>query len=148
MNNLQNQAIANFRSGLNCAQSVLEPFAEKYGIDQETASRISCGFGAGMGRLQETCGAVTGSFMVISLHVCEKFPGNKERKESSYALIREFDNQFKEKHGTCRCADLLNIDLKTPEGQQAFHDQHMNETICEKCIADAVAIVEDLTQEG
>jgi C_GCAxxG_C_C family probable redox protein len=144
MNNHQSQAITNFRSGLNCAQSVIGVYSEKYGIDKSTAFMMSCGFGAGMGRLQETCGAVTGSFMTIGLHICRKVSDNKERKEQSYALIREFDHRFKELHGTCRCADLLKLDLKTPEGQHEFHEKNMHETICEKCIEDAVKIVEDL----
>jgi C_GCAxxG_C_C family probable redox protein len=144
MDSLQTNAINSFRSGLNCAQSVIGTFSDQYGIDKDTALMLSCGFGAGMGRLQETCGAVTGSFMAISIHICKNVTGNKERKEQSYSLIREFDRRFKEIHGSCRCADLLKIDLKTPEGQHEFHDKKMNEEICEKCIADAVGIVEEM----
>lgn len=43
MNDLQNTAIENFRSGLNCAQSVLTAFSDSYNIDKDTALMISCG---------------------------------------------------------------------------------------------------------
>jgi C_GCAxxG_C_C family probable redox protein len=142
---LKNIAITNFRSGLNCAQSVISTFTEKYTIDKSAALMLSCGFGAGMGRLQETCGAVTGAFMALGVHVCKNVADNKERKEQSYALIRDFERLFREKHGTCRCADLIKVDLKTPEGQHEFHEKNMHEEICEKCIADAVEIVQILT---
>lgn len=49
-----------FSEGFNCAQSVFVPFAEEYGLRSEDGNRISSSFGAGMGRTQETCGAVTG----------------------------------------------------------------------------------------
>ena len=44
--------------GYNCAQIVLCSYAEELGIDEETLFRISEGFGAGMGGMMQTCGAV------------------------------------------------------------------------------------------
>jgi C_GCAxxG_C_C family probable redox protein len=142
--NSQDHAISSFRSGYNCAQSVLITYSEKYHIDLDTALSLSCGFGAGMGRLQETCGAVTGSFMAIGLHICSRYAGNKERKEHSYTLVREFERQFRNIHDTLKCDELLSVDLKTPEGQKRFHDDKLNEKVCEKCIGDAVEILENL----
>jgi len=140
MNDLQKKAIENFRSGLNCAQSVLAVFSDRYNVDKSTALMISCGFGAGMGRLQETCGAVTGAYMVMGLDVCSKVTDNRNRKEKTYMMIRDFDHQFKNIHGTTRCSDLLKIDLKTSEGQHAFHEDRLNEEVCERCISDAVLL--------
>lgn len=142
---MKDKAIENFRNNLNCAQSVLAAFAEQYNLDKNAALSIACGFGAGMGRLQETCGAVTGSFMVLGVHNCKKLTDNKERKQVTYGMIQEFEKRFKKTHGTIKCADILNIDLRTEEGQHLFHDQDMGRQICEQCIADAVKIVEDLT---
>jgi C_GCAxxG_C_C family probable redox protein len=144
MNILQHQAINSFKTGMNCSQAVLTTFSDKFNIDKNLALGISCGFGAGMGRLQETCGAVTGSFMVIGAHASEQYADNKDKKEKSYALIQEFDRQFTRIHGSIKCSTLLKIDLRTPEGQRAFKENNLGETICEKCIADAVSIVESL----
>jgi len=58
-------AKSTFNNGYNCAQSVLTPFANQMGIDVSSTMKLASGFGAGMGRLQETCGAVTGAYMVI-----------------------------------------------------------------------------------
>jgi len=140
MNDLQKKAIENFRSGLNCAQSVLAVFSDRYNVDKSTALMISCGFGAGMGRLQETCGAITGAYMAMGLDVCSKVTDNRNRKEKTYMMIRDFDHQFKNIHGTTRCSDLLKIDLKTSEGQHAFHEDRLNEEVCERCISDAVLL--------
>ena len=59
------KAIGFFENGYNCSQSVLMAYADLYGIDQETATKIASSFGGGMGRLREVCGAVTGMFMVL-----------------------------------------------------------------------------------
>jgi len=54
-------------TGYGCGQAVLAPFAEDYGLSEELALKISTGFGSGMGRMFEVCGALTGAFMVIGL---------------------------------------------------------------------------------
>ncbi len=137
-------ATGSFRSGLNCAQSVLSAFTDEFQADRKLALQLSIGFGAGMGRLQGTCGAVTGSFMVIGLYACKKYMDNKERKESSYAMIQKFDEKFKSIHGATECKMLINCDLRTEEGVKYFADNNIHEKVCEKCITDAIEIVQEL----
>jgi C_GCAxxG_C_C family probable redox protein len=138
------KAIDSFRSGLNCAQSVLTSYAEELNLDPEIASSVSCGFGGGMGRLQETCGAVTGAFMVLGIYNCRKYKDYKDRKEKTYAMIQECNEKFKSLHGTVNCRVLLNCDLRTEEGRRYAHDHNLHETICEKCVSDSVKIIEEL----
>ena len=60
-------ALELFNEGYNCAQAVFAAFADKYGIDKDTAMKLSSSFGGGMGRMREVCGAVSGMFMVAGL---------------------------------------------------------------------------------
>lgn len=69
----EEKAIEPFRAGLNCAQAVLAAYSDDLNFDKNLALNISCGFGGGMGRIQETCGAVTGSFMVLSIYNGKKY---------------------------------------------------------------------------
>jgi C_GCAxxG_C_C family probable redox protein len=144
MEKKEDKAIGLFKSGLNCAQSVLTAYAEELDFDKNLALRISCGFGGGMGRLQETCGAVTGSFMVLGIHNCKKYSDNKSRKEETYSMIQRFSDQFKSIHGTLDCESLLKCDLKTEEGQRYHKETNQSVVICEKCISDAIRIIEEL----
>jgi len=141
------QAINSFRSGNNCAQSVLLAFKEDFNFDENLASSISVGFGGGMGRLQEKCGAVTGAFMVIGLYSSKIHPDNLSRKNHSYPLIQQFDQQFKSIHHTTQCSELLGCDLKTEEGHNFAVENKLFQKICEKCIEDSVRIVEELTAQ-
>ena len=138
-------AINIFRSGLNCAQTVLTTFTEDLKIDPELAKGISCGFGAGMGRLQETCGAVTGSFMVLGIYNSKKFKDNKDRKDKTYSMIQLFSDKFTSLHGTMNCKKLINCDLRTEEGRIYATENNVFETICEKCILDSITILKDIT---
>jgi len=97
-----------------------------------------------MGRLQETCGAVTGAFMVLGIYASRKYSDKVERKDHTYALIQDFNKRFSAIHNTTNCRLILGIDLKTPEGRQQMTGQNLSETVCEKCVSDSVKILEEL----
>lgn len=141
---ITDRALESFRGGLNCAQAVVSAFSDELKYDNKMALSISCGFGAGMGRLQETCGAVTGSYMVLGIVNSRKFTENKDRKEATYGLIQKFSNRFKQIHGTTDCSSLLNCDLKTEEGHRFAIENNLFGTVCEKCISDSIEILEEL----
>ena len=144
MTAISEKAIQNFQGGLNCAQAIVAAYADTLKIDHQLALSMSCAFGGGMGRLQETCGAVTGSYMVLGVYNGQKYFDNKERKERTYALVQEFSRRFKEKHGSTDCIDLLGCDLNTAEGQQAVRDKDLHRVVCDTCIVNAVNIVNEL----
>ena len=143
-NQIIERALESFRGGLNCAQAVVTAFSEELNYDKNMALSISCGFGAGMGRLQDTCGAVTGSFMVLGIVNCRKFTDNKERKEATYGMVQKFSDKFKQIHGTLDCGSLLNCDLKTEEGNRFAKENNLFGTVCEKCISDSIGILEEI----
>ena len=143
-NQIIERALESFRGGLNCAQAVVTAFSEELNYDKNMALSISCGFGAGMGRLQDTCGAVTGSFMVLGIVNCRKFTDNKERKEATYGMVQKFNNKFKQIHGTLDCSSLLNCDLKTEEVNRFAKENNLFGTVCEKCISDSIGILEEI----
>ena len=58
----------NFMSGLNCSQAVAAAFAEEMNMPKSLVEKLTVGFGGGMGRMREVCGAVSGMTFVISLH--------------------------------------------------------------------------------
>ena len=56
-------------SGNNCCQSVFTAYSDVFGLDRDTSLRLSCSFGAGMGRMREVCGTVSAMFMIAG-QVC------------------------------------------------------------------------------
>lgn len=56
-----------FLAGYNCSQSLAGAFYDVTGLDRETVLRMASSFGGGMGRLRQVCGAMTGSFMILSM---------------------------------------------------------------------------------
>lgn len=133
-----------FDEGYACSQSVLLAFADHFELDKTTAKRISSTFGGGMGRLRETCGAVTGGFMVLGLAFGNEEPNDMDTKLNSYKKVRELNSLVIDVHGTSNCRQLL---LKHASEQQVKDRKH-HKLICRKMVADTAGIVYDMLKEN
>lgn len=98
-----------FKSGYNCSQSVVLAYADLFGLDNETAEKIGAGFGGGMGRMREVCGAFSG--LVILAGLKEEFRvGDSAQKKELYKCIQDMAEAFKEQNnGSFVCRDLLGL---------------------------------------
>ena len=139
-----NQAVACFRDDFSCSQAVFSTYAEHLGMDRQLALKVSCAFGGGMARMGETCGAVTGAFMVIGLKHGKVRTDDDDARTKTYALVREFVDRFRAKHSTIVCRDLLGCDIGTTEGKQEYDEKGYGETRCVKFVEDAVTILEEI----
>ena len=137
-------AATTFLKGFNCAQAVFSTYAQDFGIREYDALRISTGFGGGMGRLQEVCGAVTGAFMLIGCRHGMLEEKDTAAKEAAYGLVREFTQRFRRLHGSISCKELLGCDLTTEEGKNEFREKDLSNTVCLACVRDASRIVEEV----
>ncbi len=144
---LVEKAISLFNTNLNCAQSVLTVYADILQIDTKFAMSVTAGFGSGMGRLQATCGAVTGAFMALSIYNSNKYSDNGDAKEHTYEMIQDFNRMFLEKHHATDCKALLQVDLLTEEGEMQYHIDKLSENVCEVCIADAINLINKLIEK-
>ena len=133
-----------FKSGYNCAQSVFLTYAEKYGIDKETALKLSSSFGGGMGRLREVCGAVSAMFMIAGLEKGYNETNNDDAKAKHYALIQKLAQEFKQKHGTIICRELLGLDGEDNPIPSKRTSEYYSERPCENFIKDACIILDRL----
>ncbi len=137
-------ALACFNERFACSQAVLSAFAADFGLDRDTALRLAGGFGGGMGRMGEVCGAVTGAFMVLGLKYGQARPDDIAAKEKSYAMVREFANRFKSRNGSILCRELMGCDLSTPEGMQYALNHKLFITTCVDMVRFATEILEEM----
>jgi len=144
MKNYSDIAVEYFKSGYNCAQSVFLAFATEFGFDDKTALKISSSFGGGMGRLREVCGAVSSMFAIAGLKHGYTSPNDDSLKSQHYEFIQMLANEFKSKHETIICRELLNL----PEGADSpipskRTESYYAERPCENFIRTASQIIEE-----
>jgi C_GCAxxG_C_C family probable redox protein len=123
----------------NCSQSVLTAFCEELGLDRDLALKVAKGFGGGMG-CAETCGAVTGAYMVLGLR---QTPDNSpESKEKIRGMMKDFREKFIRKNGSYTCKGLLGYDSSKPEELAIIKEKGLFASLCHKFVRDAVEILE------
>ena len=139
-----------FLEGFNCAQAVFTAFSHRFGIDEDTAKRISAGLGGGVGRNREVCGAVSGAAMAIGSIKAATQGEDAKGKQENYELVREFCEKFKEIHGSIICRELLQIaankkESATPDDRTA---EYYKNRPCLKIVEDAAEIVAQMIADN
>lgn len=115
-------AYAWFLKGYNCSQSVVAAFAPQLGLTEETALRLSAGFGAGIGRMREVCGAFCGVVTVLSMVYAD--PTDPKDKSRMYALVQEAAEQYRSRNGgSIICRELLAKAGVAPAGGTAAEER-------------------------
>lgn len=112
MKNHSERAVDLFKNGYNCSQAVLAAFCDETGMDFDTSIKLASSFGGGMGRLRETCGAVTGMFMVAGLKYGYEKPLDNRIKTEHYIRIQSLAEQFMQENGSIICRELLGMKNK------------------------------------
>ena len=138
--NKSQQAIENFKT-LNCAQSVLVSYAKELNLNEMTALRISAGFGGGMA-MAETCGAVTGAYMVLGMKAQGEGKTIQEIKTETKVAVKKFNELFIARHGSLKCKKLLGVDISTAEGSSEANEKNLFNTICSDLVGSAAEILE------
>ncbi len=133
-----------FLEGYNCAQAVFGAFSDELCIDTEMAMKLSSGFGGGMGRLREVCGAVSGMFMVFNMKYGYTSPDDIAGKKALYSHIQALAKRFEEENGSIICRELLSLSEKKSEpAPDTRTKEYYKKRPCAQLVEIAANIVED-----
>lgn len=133
-----------FLGGCNCAQAVALAFREETGLDEQSLLRATIALGGGLGRLRETCGAVSGGAVALGLIFPEK------DKNEIYALVQELALRFRTRNGSYRCGELLSgagVRTDTSPQAEARSGTYYKKRPCPDLISDAADILDGIIQE-
>ena len=134
-----------FTDGYNCAQAVLCAFDDVTHLPMETAAKIASGFGGGIGRMREVCGAVSGAVMVLDMVGGYDDPKASTEKTSHYARIQEFARRYREETGSIICRELLQGVSTAPGGTpEARTEGYYKKRPCAELVALSAGIVADM----
>ena len=103
------EAYNNFMKGYNCAQSVALAYAEEMHLTPEQALTMSAGFGGGVGRLREVCGAFSGIVLVLGALYGSPDPS---QKTALYTEVQALAERYRTENGggSIVCRELLGLD--------------------------------------
>ncbi len=140
-------AVKLYYEGYSCAQSMLLAFSDVTGLSRELSLRVSSSFGGGMGRLREVCGAVTGMFIICGILYGYTDISDGTPKAEHYARVQELGLEFKKRHSTFICRELLELEVvhddPTPEART---EEYYKKRKCSMYIATAAEILDEFLE--
>lgn len=135
-------AVHNFESGYNCAQSVFLAYSDVFELDLSMAKKMSVSFGGGVGRMREVCGTVSAMAMLAGFKYPVLDQNDQEARTKNYAMVQKMSDMFKEKHGTIICRSLLpeaQANQTAPVPSERTKEYYAKRP-CSKYVADAAQI--------
>lgn len=144
------KAIRLFKEGYNCSQAVFAAYSDIYGVDTETALKISSSFGGGMGRMREVCGAVSGMFMVAGLETGSTDGKDIVGKKHNYDVVQQMAEEYKKISGSIICKELLGLEEKEHKDTKPEErtGKYYQKRPCLQLVEDAADIIERVLLNG
>ena len=144
------QAMAYFKEGYNCAQSVFLAFSDMTGFDRKTALRLTAPFGGGIARQREVCGAVSGMCLAAGALYGYDDLSDSSAKAAHYKLVRALCDEFRKRAGgSIICRDLLGSEGKdTTATPAARTEEYYKKRPCAELVGEAVDILEAYIKEN
>jgi C_GCAxxG_C_C family probable redox protein len=126
----------------------LAGFSQQIDLDEGVAMRIAQGFGGGSGS-HGFCGAVAAAHMVLSF--TQEVPppdDHKKNRHNLYGLIKKFNYNFKEKHGSLHCVDLLGgLDPGKKEDSKKAREKKLFSQACPGFVKEAADLLDEILPE-
>jgi C_GCAxxG_C_C family probable redox protein len=118
--------------------------AIQQGIESVLIPKIATGFCSGVAQTGGMCGALSGGIMALSMVHGRGTNGDGRELvyEKTHRLVREFEEKF----GTRNCSVLLELDLGTEEGREAYKERNLYPR-CEGYVSEVGVVVEKLLAE-
>ena len=112
----------------NCAQAIVHTYADIAGMDEQQAMNVANAFGAGMGNMEGTCGALVGAGIVLGMLNKDKAKAMKD--------MRQIMMKFQTRNGATQCKVLKGVGTKVVLRE------------CPLCVADAAEFLEEQIRES
>ena len=144
MQDPEEKAAAFFDNGYSCSQSILMTFGPQIGMTENDAAKVASAFGGGIARSGETCGAVSGSLMVLGLRFGS---GLNLNKDFVYQKASEFTKRFESKYGSLKCKQLIKYDISNSPEYQAARESQVFKKICPNLVQSAASILNNMLEK-
>ncbi len=86
--------------------------------------------------------------MVIGLKYGQDTAADKEARQRSYAVARQFALEFAERNGSITCRELLGADINDPEQWRVLRERGAFDSLCPRFVASAVNLLEELLPQS
>lgn len=120
---------------------------EYLGYEDELTFKAATGFGGGVGRMGDICGALTGGVMAIGLQHGRTSREDQMGGPKTYALAEKLYKLFEKEMGSPSCYDIIRTNLRDDEERKQWAMQGGPQR-CRELIKQTAHLVRQVIEEG
>lgn len=139
-------AVRFVEKGFLCSEAVLSALSQTLNIESDIIPKIATGFGAGISRLGEVCGAFSGAIMGLGLQFGRNTVQESPLETEPYEFGTTMANLFITRFGHLRCRDLIGLNLAVEADRQAYRELKLWETRCRDIVRISTGLAYDLLE--
>lgn len=124
------------KKGYNCAETVLWTLSCYWHLNCSTS--CATGFGGGVARMGETCGALTGAVLALGAKVGRTEPDDDGKKLACYRLGQDVVREFRAHLASTQCRDIIGFVLGSEGGGEKYAAGSFKDGKCKDAIEIAV----------
>jgi len=141
------EALSNMILGYTCSESIILAISKYLKIKTKIIPKIATGFSAGIGRMGNVCGAISGGVMIIGLIYGRLNPNDTEKYEQCIGKVQKLIMEFKNRNGEIECEKLIGLKLSRSEDRERFKMERVKEKLCMKFVEDVISILMEVMGE-
>lgn len=134
------------QAGFLCSEAVLQALSQALDVKSNIIPKIATGFGAGISRLGEVCGAVSGAIMGLGLRFGRNTVQETPENTTPYEYGATMANLFIARFGHLRCRDLIGLNLAIESDRRAYQELKLWETRCRDIVRISTGLAYDLLE--
>ena len=120
---------------------------EYMGYEDELTFKAATGFGGGVGRVGDICGALTGGVMAIGLQHGRASKEDEKSGPVTYALSEKLYGLFEKEMGSPTCYDIIKTNLRDDDERKQWVDQGGPQR-CRELIKQTARLVKRVIEEN
>lgn len=131
-----------------CAETTFVVLKEAFGLPGAADSSAAMALNGGIAYSGGTCGAVTGASLAVGMLAGRRIPDHRAAKRVARLVTADLLGAFEAEFGSSACRVLIDHDLRTEAGHQAFIESGVWRDQCMRQIEMAVARLAPLRDEA
>ena len=142
MDRIERTADFHANGGMTCSQAILTAFGPIVGLDAKAAKTLGrplCGINIGK---HGVCGYISGAAVLLGMSRDQS--DESQARATTTKAVDSLCQQFKARHGSLRCKDLVGADMRTPEGIKTVKENNLIAKHCYAYGRDVATLLEEL----
>ena len=131
-----------------CAETTFIALKQAFSLPNPEDTSIAMVLNGGVAYWGGICGAISGAALAVGMLAGKRIPDHIKAKRTARRIIARYMDEFKDKHHSVNCRDLIKLDIRDQKQHDQFIEGGIWRTVCMSQIEFAMEKLADLYDQN